>query len=45
MHLQVWPAPHHQQEFITMTAPALGIDIAKLKFNVCLININGKLRA
>ena len=27
-----------------MTAPALGIDIAKLKFNVCLINQNGKLR-
>jgi transposase len=27
-----------------MTAPALGIDIAKLKFNVCLINSNGKLR-
>lgn len=27
-----------------MTAPALGIDIAKLKFNVCLININGKLK-
>ncbi len=27
-----------------MTAPALGIDIAKLKFNVCLINPQGKLR-
>ena len=27
-----------------MTAPALGIDIAKLKFNVCLINQNGKLK-
>jgi transposase len=27
-----------------MTSPALGIDIAKLKFNVCLINQNGKLR-
>jgi transposase len=27
-----------------MTAPVLGIDIAKLKFNVCLININGKLK-
>jgi transposase len=27
-----------------MTAPALGIDIAKLKFNVCLINQGGKLK-
>jgi len=27
-----------------MTEPALGIDIAKLKFNVCLINPQGKLR-
>jgi transposase len=27
-----------------MTEPALGIDIAKLKFNVCLINQNGKLK-
>jgi transposase len=27
-----------------MTEPALGIDIAKLKFNVCLINLNGKLK-
>jgi transposase len=27
-----------------MTSPILGIDISKLKFNVCLININGKLR-
>jgi len=27
-----------------MTEPALGIDIAKLKFNACLINHNGKLR-
>jgi transposase len=27
-----------------MTEPALGIDIAKLKFNICLINISGKLR-
>ena len=27
-----------------MTAPALGIDISKLKFNVCLINQSGKLR-
>jgi transposase len=27
-----------------MTEPALGIDIAKLKFNVCLIQHNGKLR-
>jgi transposase len=27
-----------------MTEPILGIDIAKLKFNLCLININGKLK-
>jgi transposase len=27
-----------------MTEPALGIDIAKLKFNVCLINTSSKLR-
>jgi transposase len=27
-----------------MSEPALGIDIAKLKFNVCLIQINGKLK-
>lgn len=27
-----------------MKEPALGIDIAKLKFNVCLINLNGKLK-
>jgi transposase len=27
-----------------MTAPALGIDISKLKFNVCLINSSGKLK-
>lgn len=27
-----------------MTQPVLGIDIAKLKFNVCLINMEGKLR-
>ena len=27
-----------------MTEPALGIDISKLKFNVCLINSQGKLR-
>lgn len=27
-----------------MTEPTLGIDIAKLKFNVCLINSQGKLR-
>jgi transposase len=27
-----------------MTEPILGIDIAKLKFNVCLINLNGKLK-
>ena len=27
-----------------MTEPTLGIDISKLKFNVCLINTNGKLK-
>ena len=27
-----------------MVEPVLGIDIAKLKFNVCLINTSGKLR-
>jgi transposase len=27
-----------------MPEPALGIDISKLKFNVCLINFNGKLK-
>jgi transposase len=27
-----------------MSLPTLGIDIAKLKFNVCLINISGKLK-
>lgn len=27
-----------------MTNPTLGIDIAKLKFNVCLINLSGKLK-
>lgn len=27
-----------------MTRPVLGIDIAKLKFNVCLIHLNGKLK-
>ena len=27
-----------------MIEPALGIDIAKLKFNVCLINTKGKLK-
>lgn len=27
-----------------MTEPVLGIDIAKLKFNLCLINSSGKLR-
>jgi transposase len=32
------------EEVIIMIEPALGIDIAKLKFNVCLINLNGKLK-
>jgi transposase len=27
-----------------MVLPALGIDIAKLKFNVCLINPSGRLK-
>jgi transposase len=27
-----------------MTEPILGIDLAKFKFNVCLINPNGKLK-
>jgi transposase len=27
-----------------MTLPILGIDIAKLKFNVCIINLSGKLK-
>ena len=27
-----------------MTEPALGIDSSKLKFNVCLINTQGKLK-
>ncbi len=27
-----------------MTLPALGIDIAKLKFNVCLLKMGGKLK-
>jgi transposase len=27
-----------------MTEPVLGIDISKLKFNVCLVNTNGKLK-
>jgi transposase len=32
------------EEFTAMTEPVLGIDIAKLKFNLCLINSSGKLR-
>ena len=27
-----------------MTKPILGIEISKLKFNVCLINTEGKLK-
>lgn len=27
-----------------MIIPVLGIDIAKLKFNICLLNLNGKLK-
>jgi transposase len=32
------------KELIAMTEPTLGIDIAKLKFNACLIRHSGKLR-
>jgi transposase len=32
------------KEFIIMREPALGIDIAKLKFNLCLVNSSGKLK-
>jgi transposase len=32
------------KEFTTMTEPALGIDISKLKFNACLIQHSGKLK-
>jgi transposase len=32
------------KEFTAMTLPALGLDIAKWKFNACLINPSGKLR-
>jgi transposase len=34
----------HKEEFIAMREPVLGIDISKLKFNVCLINQGGKLK-
>ena len=27
-----------------MLSPTLGIDIAKLKFNVCLLNTSGKVK-
>jgi transposase len=33
-----------KEEFIAMTLPILGIDIAKLKFNLCLIKASGQLR-
>jgi len=33
-----------REELTTMTGPALGIDIAKLKFNACLIKHDGKLK-
>jgi hypothetical protein len=36
--------PIKEEEVTMMTEPALGIDIAKLKFNVCLINPSGKLK-
>jgi transposase len=32
------------EESITMTEPVLGIDISKLKFNLCLIQPSGKLK-
>jgi transposase len=31
-------------EFVAMREPVLGIDISKLKFNICLIDARGKLR-
>jgi hypothetical protein len=34
---------NHIKEFY-MALPVLGIDIAKLKFNACLINPHGKLK-
>jgi transposase len=33
-----------QEEFTTMIEPVLGIDVSKLKFNVCLISTSGKLK-
>jgi hypothetical protein len=36
------PHPVIKEAFNIMALPILGIDIAKLKFNVCLINHNGK---
>jgi transposase len=37
-------AAHFHKELTTMTEPTLGIDISKLKFNVCLVKHGGKLR-
>lgn len=37
-------ARDHQPQGVDMNLLALGIDIAKLKFNVCLINPGGKLK-
>jgi transposase len=37
-------ARDYSQGVTIMILPALGIDIAKLKFNVCLINPSGKLK-
>jgi transposase len=33
-----------EEEFTIMTLPILGIDMAKLKFNLCLVNTSGKLK-
>jgi transposase len=36
------PAPHHKEH--AMTFPPLGLDVAKLKFNACLLRGGGKPR-
>lgn len=42
MHAQGWSGVAPQESF--MNLPTLGIDIAKLKFNACLIDAGGKLQ-
>jgi transposase len=37
-------AGHRITRSIVMTLPPLGLDVAKLKFNVCLVRAGGKLR-